>query len=265
MIPVPYLVEATRRESADVFTLRLAGGFPFAPGQFNMLYAFGAGEVAISMSGDPAEEGGLVHTIRRVGTVTEALGRLRKGDAIGVRGPFGRGWPVESARGRDVLVVAGGLGLAPLRPLVYHLIAHRGEFERVTLAVGARGPDELLFQSELVRWARAGLDVRVTVDRAGPSWKGNVGVVTALLPTVELDPARAVAFVCGPEVMMRFVARDLAGRGLTDERIWVSMERNMKCAIGLCGHCMLGPAFVCKDGPVFGWERMRPLLATREL
>jgi NAD(P)H-flavin reductase len=265
MLPVPLPIASARRETADVFTLRLDGGFGFAPGQFNMVYLFGVGEVAISMSGDPAESGALVHTIRHVGTVTEGLGRLRKGDVVGVRGPFGRPWPIEAARERDVVVVAGGLGLAPLRPLVYHLLRHAGDFGRVAIVVGARTPGDLVYRAELSRWQRAGLQVLVTVDRAGPEWKGNVGVVTALLREARFDAARAVAFVCGPEVMMHFGARELARLGVTEERIFVSLERNMKCAVGLCGHCQLGPAFVCKDGPVFAWERMRPLLTMREL
>jgi NAD(P)H-flavin reductase len=265
MLPLPLTIASARRETADVFTLRLDGGFRFSPGQFNMVYLFGVGEVAISMSGDPADTDALVHTIRRVGLVTEGLGRLRKGDVVGVRGPFGRSWPVEAARGRDVVVVAGGLGLAPLRPLVYHLLGHRDDFGRVAVVVGARTPSDLLYRAELRSWSRAGLQVLITVDRAEPEWRGNVGVVTALLPEARFDAVHAVAFVCGPEVMMHFAARELARRGLTEDRIFVSLERNMKCAIGLCGHCQLGPAFVCKDGPVFAWDRMRPLLTTREL
>lgn len=264
MLPIPLTVAAARRESRDVVTLRLEGAPAFAAGQFNMLYAFGAGEVAISMSGDPAERGIFVHTIRRVGMVTEALARLRKGDAVGVRGPFGRPWPIEEARGRDVLVIAGGLGLAPLRPLVYQLLRRRAEVGRIALLIGARTPNDLLYRSEYRRWERAGAQVLVTVDRAGPEWKSGVGVVTALLERATIDPAQTSSYLCGPEVMMRFTARDLIGLGVDEARIFLSLERNMKCAIGLCGHCQLGPAFVCKDGPVFAWPRLRPLLMTRE-
>jgi NAD(P)H-flavin reductase len=265
MVPTPLRVSVVRRETADVFTVRLDGGFPFQPGQFNMLYAFGAGEVAISMSGDPAEPEALVHTIRVVGAVTASLGRLRKGDTVGVRGPFGRGWPVDETRGRDVLVIAGGLGLAPLRPLIYALLHRREELGRLAILIGARTPEDLLYPKEHARWRRAGAQVLVTVDRAGPGWSDGVGVVTALLARAVLDPARTMAYVCGPEIMMRFTVRDLVGLGVAEERVFLSAERNMKCAIGLCGHCQLGPAFVCKDGPVFAWPRLRPLLMTREL
>jgi NAD(P)H-flavin reductase len=265
MLPITLTVAATRRETADTVTLRINRGFAFRPGQFNMLYAFGVGEAAISMSGDPTERDTLVHTIRRVGAITGALARLRKGDAIGVRGPFGRGWPIEAALGQDVLVIAGGLGLPPLRPLVYDLLRRRREVGRIAILVGARTPADLLYPGEHARWEEAGAQVLVTVDRAGPEWKLGVGVVTALLPRAAVDAARAVAYVCGPEIMMRFTARELVGLGVDERRIFLSMERNMKCAIGLCGHCLLGPAFVCKDGPVFDWPRLRPLLITREL
>jgi NAD(P)H-flavin reductase len=231
-----------------------------------MLYAFGVGEVAISLSGDPAHPEVAVHTIRAVGAVTEALCRLEPGQTVGMRGPFGSGWPLALATGADVVVVAGGLGLAPLRPAVYHLLRHRADYGRVALLVGARTPEQLLFRDELDRWqARGDLQVLVTVDQATRDWHGRVGVVPGLLSEVELDPRHTHALVCGPEIMMRFAVRALQGRGLEDDRIHLSLERNMKCAIGLCGHCQFGPHFVCKDGPVLSYERIRDQFLRREV
>lgn len=269
--PEPARVRRLHRETETTFTATLEvpgrpGGFVFAPGQFNMLYAFGVGEVAISISGDPARPDRLIHTIREVGTVTRALGRHRSGMAIGLRGPFGSPWPVREARGADVLLLAGGLGMAPLRSALYHILRHREAYGRVALLYGARGPEDLLYRREFERWGRrADLQVLVTVDRAGLGWRGHVGVVPALLRLAAFDPERAVAFVCGPEVMMRFTARELERRGVPGERVYVSLERNMKCAVGICGRCQLGPSFVCKDGPVLRYDRVGPMLAVREL
>lgn len=258
-------VLATREETDDTVSLTVAGARPFAPGQFNMLYAFGVGEVPISVSSDP-DGSELVHTVRRVGRVTEALGRLRPGDALGVRGPFGTAWPVHAASGKHLLVVAGGIGLAPLRPVVYQALSRRDEFERVTLLYGARSPDQMLFADELERWAASPeIEVEVTVDRGDPGWHGNVGVVTKLVEQLSLDASRVVAMACGPEVMMRFVARSLLRRGLSQERIFLSAERSMKCAAGFCGHCQLGPLLLCRDGPVLRYDRLAPLLCVQEL
>ncbi len=271
MLPALYTVQHVAHESADTFTLLLrapaeAGALAFAPGQFNMLYAFGVGEVPVSISGDPARPELLRHTVRAVGAVTRALQKLRPGDAVGVRGPFGTAWPMEAARGRDVLVVAGGIGLAPLRPALYHLLAQRGHYGRVVLLYGARTPRDLLFRRELREWrSRFDIDVEVTVDRAGPEWQGGVGVVTKLVARAPFDPEQALACVCGPEVMIRFAVQALERRGLGDEAIWVSLERNMKCALGLCGHCQFGPLFVCKDGPVLRYDRALPFFGLREV
>jgi NAD(P)H-flavin reductase len=266
MVPVPYRVARRRRESHDSWTLELepAGDVsldPFAPGQFAMLYAFGRGEVPISVSALPH-----VHTIRAVGTVSAALCDARRGDVLGVRGPFGTSWPVEAAEGADVVVLCGGIGLAPLRPVVHHVLAHRERYGRVIVLYGGRSPDELLYTAELERWrGRFDVEVEVAVDQAAAGWQGRVGVVTTLVPKADLDPDHTVAMICGPEVMTRFAVAALRDRGVPAEAIFVSLERSMKCAIGLCGHCQLGPAFVCKDGPVFRWDAVEPLLAVREL
>lgn len=264
--PRPVRVTRVRRETNDVFTLAVdAPEFAFAPGQFNMLYAFGVGEVAISICADP-DAGPLEHTIREVGTVTRALARLAKGDSVGLRGPYGRGWPLCEAEGGDLLIAAGGVGLPPLRPVICHVLRHRERFGRVALLYGARSPEARIYQSDLERWeTREPGFVRSIVDHAASGWRGRVGVLPALLDDVSIDPARTTAMVCGPEVMMRFVARALVDRGVLPERIHLSMERNMKCALGLCGHCQLVPLFICKDGPVLSLDRIGWLLGRREL
>ncbi|HEY8163438.1 MAG TPA: FAD/NAD(P)-binding protein [Methylocystis sp.] len=269
MVPQIAHVRRRRHDAPDAWTLELdmANGerFLYAPGQFNMLTAFGVGEAAISVSGDPAE-GPLIHTIRAVGPVSKALTQLGAGDPVGVRGPFGVGWPMAQAEGKDVLVVAGGLGLAPLRPALYRLLGERARYGKVTLLFGARRPEDILFRHEVERWrGRFDIDVEVTVDHATDGWRGNVGVVTTLISRHDIDPSKTVAMVCGPEVMMRFVAMALMDKGLGEEAIYLSMERNMKCAIGHCGHCQLGPTFICRDGPVFTYARLKPLLAVKEL
>ena len=269
MIPAPSRVLDVRSESAGVVTLTLepgpTGARPFQPGQFNMLYAFGVGEVPISMSGSPARPEVLVHTIKSVGPVTDALCRLRRGDTVGVRGPYGTPWPVEEFGGADILIVAGGLGMAPLRPVVYQALERRPAHGRLALLAGARTPEDLLFREELEGWQRRGdFTVLSTADVAAAGWRGRVGVVTALIPEVEISPERTVAFVCGPEVMVRYAVRELGRRGLPDERIFLSLERNMKCAVGFCGHCQMGPAFVCKDGPVLRHDRIRSTFWLKE-
>ena len=272
MRPAPFLVRQAQKETGDTFTLvleppaEMGGVFPFAPGQFNMLYVFGVGEVPISISGDPAKPEMLVHTIRAVGAATRALQRLSRGEVVGVRGPFGTPWPVHQAHGHDLVLVAGGIGLAPLRPALYHVLLHRGQYGRVVLLYGARTPRDLLFARELREWrGRFDLEVEVTVDRATMEWQGSVGVVTKLVDRAPFDPESAMAFLCGPEVMMRFAVVALQRRGVDDQSLFVSMERNMKCGVGLCGHCQLGPEFICKDGPVFRYDRILPLFGQREV
>ncbi len=272
MLPIAMRVSEAWRELDDVVSLRLVtkdgAPFAFAPGQFNMLYAFGVGEAAISISGDPARTGELLHTIRDVGAVSGALTRLKAGDEVGVRGPFGSSWPVDSEHDRHLLFVAGGLGLAPLRPAIYRALATRHRFASITLIMGARSPRDLLYPYQLAGWtASHALRLNITVDHAGPEWTGSVGVVTTEFARAlaGIDPAKVSAYLCGPEIMMRFGAMGLADRGVSTERMWLSMERSMKCAIGLCGHCQFGPDFVCKDGPVFRHDEIARRLTLKEI
>jgi NAD(P)H-flavin reductase len=271
MLTHAYSVKRIQQETYDTFTFELKPKSDiqtksFAPGQFNMLYAFGVGEVPISISGDPAKREVLIHTTRAVGPVTNAMKKLRRGDIIGVRGPFGTSWPMEEAKGCDVVIVAGGIGMAPLRPSLYQLLSERQHYGKVFLLYGARTPADLLYQREMEQWqARSDLKVGITVDRALRWWRGNVGVVTTLIPKADFDPTSTMAMVVGPEIMMRFTVAELEKRGLADDKIYISMERNMKCGFGFCGHCQLGPFFVCKDGPVFRYDRIKPFFGKGEI
>ncbi len=270
MLPRPFRVVETRLDTRDTVTLSLepVEGPPlaFAAGQFTMLLSFGVGEVPISISADPTRPGPLLHTIRDVGSVTHSLVGAEPGTIVGVRGPFGTGWEVSDGRGGDVVLVAGGIGLAPLRPALLEVIAQRDDYRRVVLLYGARSPEDVLFGGELKQWAEQHrISVEVTVDYGPPSWRGRVGLVTNLIPRAGFDPANTLALVCGPEVMMRYGAAALADRGVAASRIRLSLERNMKCGIGLCGHCQLREQLICVDGPVFTYGRLAPLLDVREL
>jgi NAD(P)H-flavin reductase len=271
VVPQRFRVTAKGQETQDTWTLELEpldgdAPFEFAPGQFNMVYAFGAGEVPISISGDAGRPATLVHTVRAVGAATRAICAAEPGDVLGVRGPYGSAWDAGSARGDDAVVVAGGIGLAPLRPVVYELLAGRDRFRRAIVLYGGRSPDQLLYAAEVEEW-RAGseLEVRVTVDTATGDWRGRVGVVPGLIDGLGLEPGRTAAFVCGPEAMIDFSCRALLDEGVPAERIRVSMERNMKCAVGHCGHCQWGPTFVCRDGAVFSYAQVERLMGIREL
>lgn len=270
MLPERYRISHTRQDTRDTFTLELdpveGTRFTYAAGQFTMLDAFGVGEVPISISGDPTRPGPLEHTIRDVGAVTHALIAAPTGAVLGVRGPFGTSWDVADGMGGDVVLVAGGIGLAPLRPALLELLGHRDRYNRVVLLYGARTPEDILFGDELRTWAQDfGVVVEVTVDNGQHAWRGKVGLVTQLVPRAGFDPRHTLALVCGPETMMRFSAAALVDRGVPMDRVRLSMERNMKCGVGLCGHCQLRELFVCVDGPVLTYDRLLPLLTTREL
>jgi NAD(P)H-flavin reductase len=268
MQPRPFRVIAHRQDTADTVTLALepvdGQELSFAPGQFTMIGALGVGEVPISISGDP-DSPPLLHTIRDVGGVTHVLATAQAGDVVELRGPYGTGWDVEDGYDGDVVVVTGGIGLAPLRPAVLRLLAERDRYGKVALLYGARSPADQLYPIELAQWREQGIDVQSTVDHAWPEYRGRVGLVTTLVPRVDIDPDRTLALVCGPEVMMRYVTQALLERGVAPGRIRWSMERSMKCGIGLCGHCQLRDLFVCVDGPVIDYPVLAPLLATREV
>ena len=267
-VPVPFRLADRRRNTADTWTLALepvGDGFAVAPGQFVMVYAFGVGEVPISVSGPPERPGEpVVLTVRDVGAVTHAICASEPGAMLGLRGPLGNSWPVEAAEGGDVVVVAGGIGLAPLRPVVLHALARRRLFGAASVLYGARTPADLLYMDEVSRW-RDELSVEVTVDAADTSWTGRVGVVPKLLEQAEFRPEAATAFVCGPEVMIHFTVEALRARGVPDERIHLSLERDMRCGVGLCGHCQLGPTLICRDGPVYTQAKVARLMEVREL
>jgi NAD(P)H-flavin reductase len=256
MTPTPFRVRSVREELSHTFTLELEppnGNFEFLPGQFTMIYAFGIGEVPISISSSSSKATTILQTIRRTGAVTHALGRLKPGDYVGIRGPFGTPWPMDKIKGRDLLIIGGGIGVAPLRPAIYQAIENRSDYERVVVLYGTRTPDDILFDDELREWGeRTDITTMITVDAADRGWNGAVGVVTRLIGRVGFDPANTTALVCGPEIMMTVTAERLIdGSSVAPENIYVTMERNMKCAIGVCGHCQFGSKFICTDGAVF--------------
>lgn len=270
MVPRTFKLIRTRPDTRDTFTLELepTDGIPlrFKAGQFTMLHAFGVGEVPISISGSPVKEGLLEHTIRNVGGVTRALVGAPPGTELGVRGPFGTSWDIADGKGGDVIIITGGIGLAPLRPAILELLSERDQYNRVVLLYGARTPEDILFGDELRRWAdQLGIIVDVTVDNGPHGWKGRVGFVTQMISRAGFDAAHTLALVCGPEVMMRSSATELRQRGVPASKIRLSMERNMKCGIGLCGHCQLRELFICVDGPVLTYEQLAPLMQKWEL
>lgn len=274
-VPVVHRVVDRRRVTDDVVTLWIepVDGelLRFRAGQFNMLTAFGVGEVPISMSSPPSQAAPLEHTVRDVGPVTHALCELPVGAVLGVRGAFGTDWGVEEllASGRDVVVVAGGIGLAPLRGAVSQLLSGRhpaagSAGARLAVLVGARSPGQVVFDEDLRRWRHDGAQVELSVDVAEPGWRGHVGVVTTLVGLCQFDLGQAAALMCGPEIMMRFAARELLDRGMRADHMAVSLERNMQCGIGLCGHCQLGPLLLCRDGPVLRYGEVAGLMAAKE-
>lgn len=266
-LPRPATIVERIQESHTIFTLRLAfsdaseqSPYRFAPGQFNMLYLDGVGEVAISIVSDPEHETLYDHTIRIVGRVTRGLAQLQAGQRIGVRGPFGRGWPLAQAEGRDVMIVTGGLGCAPVVAVINYIMRRRERFGRLIIMQGVKHADDLLWQARYEQWARMpNTQVIVAADTAGKTWPWRIGRVIDLFDEVKLVPERSIAMMCGPEGMMRAAVQTLAQRGMREDDMFVSMERNMSCAVGHCGHCQYGGKFVCRDGPVFSYREIKPL------
>ncbi len=270
MQPRMVRVRRIRRETPNTFSLELVGpagaAFSFEPGQFNMVGVLGVGEVPISVSGDPAQKDILVHTIRVVGSVTEALGGLRTGDWVAVRGPYGHPWPLKLAEGRDLVLVCGGIGLAPMRPVVYSVLNDRARYGKLVVLYGTRTREDILFRKELAAWQfQQDIDLELTLDRGHGVWRGNVGVVTDLIARLAVDASNAVAMVCGYEFMMRFIAQSLLAQGLDASQVFISLDRNMKCGIGLCGHCQFHGEFVCRTGPIYRYSDIASLLSVREL
>jgi NAD(P)H-flavin reductase len=271
MLPCPATIRAVKPEAFGIATFSMAfvdpeeqARYRFRPGQFNMLYLPGAGEVAISLSSDPGESTMMGHTVRYAGSVTRAIGRLKPGDLIGVRGPYGTPWPLNKTLGHDLLIVAGGIGLAPLRPAILSILSERNAYGRVLLLYGARTPADLLYTGEFEAWQRGGIEVQVTVDLADENWKGQVGVVPQLFYRVRVDHKKTLVMTCGPEIMMRFVIYEALARRIPKESIFISMERNMKCAVGFCGHCQFGPTFICKQGPVLNFAAIEPFFGKED-
>lgn len=267
----PARIVDTREEAYAITTYTLVlddeamrGRYSFRPGQFNMIYLPAIGEVPISVSSDPDQPDRLGHTIRFAGNVTRAISRLHIGDVVGLRGPYGSAWPLERLRGHDLCIVTGGIGLAPLRPVIYHVMRHRDNFGRVFLLYGARTPGDVLYAGEFDTWEEHDIQLRLTVDRADESWRGHVGVVPMLFYQLRLDPKKTSVLTCGPEIMIRFVIYEALARRIPKEQIYVSMERNMKCGVGFCGHCQFGPTFVCREGPVFSYAAIEPFFGVED-
>lgn len=270
---LPHEAEIVERvpESRTIFTLRLRFTDPqrhtayrFAPGQFNMVYLYGVGEVAISIVSDPEDEHLFDHTIRIVGRVTQALARLKAGDRLGIRGPFGRGWPLREAEGRDVMIVTGGLGCAPTVSVINYVMRRRSRFGRLVIMQGVKHADDLIWRERYDQWRQVpDTQVLVAADAGVALWPWHIGPVTELFDRARIEPARAMAMMCGPEGMMRVAVDHLRERGVPEGNLWLSMERSMHCAVGLCGHCQHGGKFVCKDGPVFSFAEMKPLFGIR--
>lgn len=260
----PAKIQMKRRESDDIDTYRfrlvdpaVRRAYRFSAGQFNMVYVFGVGEVAISIVSDPDEPEWLDHTIRVVGRVTKAIAQLDVGDVLGIRGPFGRGWPLADLREKDIVVVTGGLGCAPVVGAIEYIFRRRRDFGAVKILHGVKTPHDLLYRERFDAWRRQpDTEVYLTSDRADKSWRFHVGVVTELFHAVRFEPAKTAVLMCGPEIMMRLGAPILIERGIPAGAIYVSLERHMECGIGLCGHCQLGPYFLCKDGPVMSYEQV---------
>jgi len=272
-MPVPARIVDVRRENANTHTFRtefvdeqIRAMYRFVPGQFNMLYVPGVGEAAFSVSSDPALTDTVDHTIRRVGSVTRALERLGKGGTIGLRGPFGKGWPMERMQDKDVVIVAGGIGIAPLRPVICRLLARRDYCNRLIVLYGCRTPEDRVFADELEQWeASDAIEVLVTVDSATGNWAGPVGVVTDLLRRIRVNAQQTIVLVCGPKILNRVAAWNFLQLHVPPDQVYVSLERNMNCGFARCGHCQYGGKFVCTDGPVFCFADNADIFAKKDI
>ena len=264
-LPTMMLIVRTRNITAleKLFTIEMPPGFALnhKPGQFVEVSLLGVGEAPISISSSPSRSNGSFEIcVRKVGSLTKVLHTLNPGDTVGIRGPFGRGFPVEHFRGKDLLFAPGGLGLAPLRSLIYQVLDQRAMFGRVLILYGAKHPSELLFKDELDDWMeREDVELHLTVDRADENWTGNVGVITTLFPQIQVHARNTIAITCGPPVMYRFVLMELQSLGIPEGNIWLSLERRMKCGVGQCGHCQMNHIYTCLEGPVFSFSEIKHL------
>lgn len=272
----PYLpraatIKARRQESPTIFTLDLSfsdqthhSTYSFYPGQFNMISLYGVGEVAISISSDPNDSSYLGHTIRAVGRVTKALQKLQVGDCVGIRGPYGKGWPLEDARGKDIIIMTGGLGCAPVVSVINYVLARRNQYGALNILQGVKHSDDLIFRKQYAQWKKSpNTEIYIAADQAGPKWPWSVGYVTDMIQLIALNPENTVGMMCGPEGMMHAAVSALIKREVPEESIYLSMERNMECGIGHCGHCQYGGLFICKDGPVFAYPRIKDLFSEK--
>jgi NAD(P)H-flavin reductase len=271
LVPQPAVITSRTQESPTIFTLQITledeasqAAFRFSPGQFNMLYLPGVGEVPISIMSDPDDAHLIGHTIRSVGRVSHGLANLGVGERIGLRGPYGNGWPIQTMEGKDIIVITGGLGCAPVVAIIHYILRRRSNFGHLTIIQGVTKAEDLIWREQYASW-RSMPDTKVLVaaDQGGPLWPWHVGRVTDLFDQIPLRANRTVVLMCGPEGMMRISARMLMEKGLPESSIFLSMERNMQCAVGHCGHCQFGVAFVCKDGPVFNWSQVKELIEHR--
>ena len=269
-LPHSAKIIARRQESPTIFTLQTEfiedpqPSYFFQPGQFNMLYLYGVGEVAISIASDPDVHTYLSHTIRAVGRVTKALHKLKEGDEIGIRGPYGKGWPIQEAQGKDVIIVTGGLGCAPTVSVINYILARRELYGALTILQGVKHSDDLIFQKQYALWRQApNTQVHIAADCAGPKWPWAIGYVTDMIQSLTLEPDKTITMMCGPEMMMHAAIGALIKKELPEEAIYLSMERNMACGVGHCGHCQYGGFFVCKDGPVFAYPQIKALFSEK--
>jgi sulfhydrogenase subunit gamma (sulfur reductase) len=264
-------VVSRTQESPTIFTLQLRlddaaaqAAYRFAPGQFNMLYLYGVGEAPISIMSDPSDRDSIGHTIRVLGRVTHGLSNLKPGDQVGLRGPFGRGWPLQEIGGHDLVLVTGGLGCAPVVSVIHYVLKRRARFGKLVIIQGVKHAEDLIWRDQYDQWSRLpDTQVLVAASEGAALWPWHVGHMADLFSLARFNPQRAAAMMCGPEGMMRAAADSLLQRGLPESRLFLSMERNMQCAVGRCGHCQLGGSFVCRDGPVFNWGQVKSMLAHR--
>jgi NAD(P)H-flavin reductase len=269
-IPHVAVIEQRIQETPTIFTLRLrydwevTQPYEFDPGQFNMVTLFGVGEIPISIVNDPQENTFFDHTIRVVGRVSDGLSKLQPGDRVGIRGPFGRGWPLARMKGKDILLITGGLGCAPLVSVIRYLMRRRDFYGRIHILQGVKHSSDLIWREQYEEWEKLrDVHILLAADVASKGWKGQQGMVTELINQISLRPQRTVALLCGPELMMLTAIANLRDLGLADGSIWFSMERNMQCGIGQCGHCQIGPHYVCQDGPVFNYSDLADFLGAR--